>query len=90
MYCKICGSREEDKPKWFDGQWVEFYPSKHNSLCKPCAVETPDKMSKDEFIAKYFEEDETAPYSIIKEFYEDYRAFTGSFEEYVESTRSFV
>lgn len=87
MYCKICGDHEENKPKWIEGKWVEYYPSKYNTLCRPCAAETPDKMGKEEFIVKYFEGDDTVPYSVSKEFYEDYCAFTGSFGEYVESTR---
>lgn len=89
MYCKICGSREEDKPKWFDGKWVEYYPTKHNSLCRPCASETPDKMGREEFVSKYFA-GEAPPPSIVKEFYEDYRASIGTFEEYVASTVSAI
>lgn len=90
MYCRICGAIEEHKPKWLTGKWVEYYPEKHNSLCKPCASETPDKMSKTEFVGKYFEGDDSVPVSITKEFYEDYLAFTGTYEEYVNTTRSFI
>lgn len=92
MYCRICGARKEDKPKWFDCEsWVKFYPNKHMSLCKPCAVETPDKVSKDEFIKAYFAGDLTVPAQVIKDFYEDYLASTcETIEEYISQTREHV
>jgi len=89
MYCRICGAREEDKPKWYDGKWVELYPTKGLALCKPCAIETPDKVSKREFIKVYFEGDDTVSGNIIREFYDDYLASTcKSVQEYIDATRS--
>lgn len=103
MYCRICGARDEDKPKWFtqllgeDGKWVERYPAKGwQLLCRPCAQETPDKVTKEEFEASYWRNEdgscgaETVPPAIRKEFYSDYLASTNDLESYCKTTVSEV
>lgn len=96
MYCRICGATEDSKPKWFDGKWVEVHPSKGwQALCVPCNHETPDKVSKSDFEAKMWVDDEgnnttdMVPFTTRKEFYQDYLASTyGPVEDYIAATRS--
>ena len=93
-YCIICGDTEENKPEWFQGKWIVSYPNKGwQSLCKPCASETPDKVSRSEFEAAYWVDagecyaDKVSP-SIRKEFYEDYLRSSDILETYILGTRS--
>lgn len=78
MYCKICGSTHN----------VMFYLDKGmQSLCDKCAPETPDKIGRSEFDQKYWGENyQEVPNSTRKEFYDDYRTSTHTFEEYVIAT----
>jgi hypothetical protein len=79
MYCHICGSENN----------VKFYLDKGmQSLCDLCAEETPEKIDKHRFDIAYWGEDyQEVPLEIRKEFYDDYRVSTHSFEEYVITTK---
>lgn len=78
MYCKICGSEENVKVHWNKG---------FQALCNLCSEETPEKIGKSEFDQKYWGEDyQDVPASTRKEFYDDYRTSTHTFEEYVIAT----
>ena len=66
-YCRICG----------DEAGVEFRPSARQSLCKSCAQDTPEKVSRSEFEAAYWVDvdgkpvAEETPAAIRREFYND-------------------
>lgn len=87
MNCRICGTEGNSLNP------VKYYPKYFMALHKICAEEMSDepKMNSKQFYLAYWGENwEEVPRSTAKNFYEDYRAFTGTFEEYVDSTRSYT
>lgn len=93
LSCKICGS--ENAPYWFEGEWLKIYPGKGwQALCLPCAKKTPDKVTREQFEAKYWvNEDgscgaESVSPATRKEFYSDYLASTDTLESYIKTTTS--
>ena len=76
-YCRICG----------DETGVEYYPTKHNSLCPSCAAGIPDKVSRESFDVAYWGKDrKDVPQPIRGDFYDDYRASTCTLDEYIIQT----
>lgn len=73
MYCRICGDESN----------VKFYPSKRQSLCDFCAKDTPAKVSFDTFCAAMFKGDEDCPRSIMRDFYDDYKASSDTLDAYI-------
>lgn len=77
-YCRVCGDESE----------VTYHRASGQFLCPYCAKDTPAKLSRSEFIARYFAGDDDCPESTKREFYEDYQRSTLTFEQYVEQTVS--
>ena len=76
-YCAICG----------DESGVKYYPGKYNALCPSCAVDTPDKIHRDNFNVAYWGKGwEDVPQSTRREFYDDYLASTCTLDEYIKQT----
>lgn len=86
MYCRICG----------ETNGIQYYPSKHNTLCRHCAKDTPRKVSRETFDREYWKSDDhnegpdSVPESTKREFYSDYLASTHTLPEYIERTTSYA
>ena len=77
MVCSICGDEKAD-----------YYFSKHQSLCKTCNSETPNKLGFSQFVLTYFGPNaiETVPASTRKEFYDDYKTSRYTIDQYIKQT----
>lgn len=76
MYCKICGDEKN----------VKFYPKKRQNLCFSCSQDTPKKVSRENFDAKYWGKKEEVSEGTKKSFYEDYLASKYTLKEYLDAT----
>lgn len=81
MMCRICGTEKK----------VKFYPSKRQALCQYCAEDTPPKVGRESFEAKYWgAEVSNVPDAIRREFYSDYLASSCNVEQYMADTISWA
>lgn len=79
MYCRICGTEKS----------LKYYPRKLQTLCPPCAADTPAKVSKETFDREYWGvELPNVPESTRAEFYDDYLCSTHMLPEYILATTS--
>jgi transcription initiation factor TFIIIB Brf1 subunit/transcription initiation factor TFIIB len=76
MNCRICGSEKD----------VEYRAGRRGALCASCASDTPDKVSRAEFDAAYWDEGDDAHEPTRAAFYEDYRNSPHSLEAYIAAT----
>jgi len=77
--CKICGSS--------DGQYCS---TKLQVLCKHCSRETPRKVGRDSFDARYWVGCKDVPESTKREFYIDYLRSGETLTSYIRSTQQEV
>jgi hypothetical protein len=81
MYCRVCG----------DENGVRFRPACRQSLCGPCAKDTPKKASRESFEKRYWgAELKNVPNSTRDEFWSDYLASTKTLVEYIDATTTTV
>ncbi len=73
MYCRICGSERN----------ARYRASKLQFLCKECNKDTPKKISYDDFTEKFWRNDDNVPFSMKREFYQDYLSSCCTYDEYV-------
>jgi hypothetical protein len=90
MQCRICGAEGYEGAIVGQIIKVKLHLDKGcQALCDLCAEQTPEKIGKHRFDLAYWGENyQDVPTSIRKEFYDDYRTSTHSFEEYVIATKS--
>lgn len=81
-YCRICGDIKTARPRGMN----------RGSLCDYCAKDTPAKVSRAEFEAEYWKDENgksnpgSVPDSIRREFYADYRGSKHELPEYIKAT----
>jgi len=79
-YCRVCG----------DDRDVRWYATKRQFLCRGCAATTPRKVSRSAFDRLYWDNPETIPDHVKREFYSDYLTTALTVREYRERTTSTV
>jgi len=63
MYCQVCG----------DERTAQYRASKRQTLCNSCSADTPRKVGRAAFEARYWgAEVESVPHQTRRDFYEDY------------------
>jgi hypothetical protein len=78
--CQVCGGERDTK----------YYPSKRQRLCRSCAPNTPNKVSREAFDAAYWKggDPQTVPEVTKGDFYEDYLRSDDSLPDYIKATSS--
>lgn len=75
MGCKICG--DED---------AHYRVGKRMRLCDSCNMETPVRISREEFDEQYWSYARSIPESVKREFYDDYKTSSLTIEQYIKQT----
>ena len=76
--CRICGLTDKV---------VSYYRNKRLTMCDGCAIETPDKLSRNTFDYRYWGKGyQDVPDGIRAEFYSDYVHGVLAFDEYIRTT----
>ncbi len=71
--CKVCGDENS-----------RYRVGKRQSLCDSCNAETPRKVSREEFDKKFWSVPNAIPESVKTEFYDDYKTFSCTVQEYIK------
>jgi len=80
-YCRVCGSEAG----------IEYRASKRQSLCGPCAAETPRKASRAAFERRYWGAGVgSVSRSMRDSFWADYLTSVCTLADYIESTTEYV